>query len=249
MANLQQAPALLSKGERFRGTNGKAIRSHDLETAIWNGLGERDMAMAKVMFFLTGQAQDGKFKVAEKTIIERCNMSERGYKGARKKLVEKGWIDHQEGMITVLYDNIYKCGKGVTENTPILEDNSEHPIEIKGCTECTPKRCTECTPKGITENTYNNIREYNNNNITEPDSSTHSPDALASSGISSVVEEPVKQEQVEVKRDVWEWDQLCRNLGIMNTTVQPTQLPFTLVGEGVIEVEIKGVKYKVKVQQ
>lgn len=234
MANLQQAPALLAKGERFRGENGKAIRSHDLETAIWNGLGERDMAMAKIMFFLTGQAQDGKFKVPEKTIMDRCNLSERGYKGARKKLVEKGWIEHQEGKIVVLYDNIY-AAKGCTENTSIIKgDNTEHPIEVKGCTESTSLGCTECTSEGVTENTHNNIRKYNNNNITHTNPQQ--------------VERP-EQEEEEVKQDVWEWTALCRSLGIMNTTVQPTQLPFTLVGEGVIEVEIKGVKYKVKVQQ
>ncbi len=52
--------------------------------------------MAKIMYFLTGNAADS-FRVSEKTICERCNISESGYKNARKKLVEKGWLFHKPG--------------------------------------------------------------------------------------------------------------------------------------------------------
>ena len=176
MANYNQAPKILAEGTRFRGETGKAIRSHDLETAIMNGLGDRDIAMMKVMFFLTGQAQDGQsFGVAEKTICERCNISERGYKSARKKLVEKGWIKHEEGKITILYDNIYNYKQGITENTPKIGDNSEHPnneLTKQRVTENTPilkQGVTENTPLGITENTHNNIiNSITSNNIIAP---------------------------------------------------------------------------------
>lgn len=103
------APVLLSKGEKFRGNNGKAIRSHELESAIMNGLGERDAAMLKIMFFLTGNSDNGNFRVSQKTICERCNISEAGYKKARAKLNDMRWIDYdkENNSITVLYDNIY----------------------------------------------------------------------------------------------------------------------------------------------
>lgn len=165
MANYNQAPKILAEGTRFRGDTGKAIRSHDLETAIMNGLGDRDIAMMKVMFFLTGQAQDGQsFGVAEKTICERCNISEQGYKNARKKLVNMGWLKHDKGVITILYDNIYNYKLGITENTPKIGDNSEHPNK-----DLTKLGITENTPLGITENTHNNIiNSITSNNIIAP---------------------------------------------------------------------------------
>lgn len=108
--NTKSAPVLLSKGEKFRGNNGKAIRSHELESAIMNGLGYRNTAMLKIMFFLTGNSDNGNFRVSQKTICERCNISDTGYKEARKKLDAMGWIDYdkENNSITVLYDNIYR---------------------------------------------------------------------------------------------------------------------------------------------
>ena len=117
MANLNQAPKLLSNGEKYKDPNkmGKAIRTHELEMKIMNGLGDRDMAMLKIMLFLTGNANDGSFRVAEKTICERCNISESGYKTARKKLIARGWITLKPGEeIIVNYDNMYNM---TTEDT------------------------------------------------------------------------------------------------------------------------------------
>lgn len=108
MPNYTQAPLLISLGDKFRGSLGKAIRSHELEIAIMNCLGARDIAAVKLMFFLTGNANDGTFRVAEKTVCERCNISEKSYKDARKKLVNIGWIEHKDGTIKVMYDKIYK---------------------------------------------------------------------------------------------------------------------------------------------
>ena len=160
MPNLQQAPAIKYQGEKLRDSKGlgKAIRTHELEMAIMCGLGERDMAMLKIMLFLTGNAEG--FKVAEKTITERCNISESGYKTARKKLEAKGWITCTNGLITVNYDAIY--GKqGVTENIPINTNE-----KMKGYTENTSQGYTEKSPQGYTENTHNNISNNINNNTT-----------------------------------------------------------------------------------
>ena len=155
MANNQQAPTLLAKGEKMNTKTkwGKAIRTHELETAIMCGLGERDMAMLKIMLFLTGNAADGSFKVAEKTICERCNISESGYKTARKKLVAMGWITLKASeSITVNYDVILnQYRKGITENTPTENQKS--------------MGYTEKSPQGYTEKSHNNI----SNNINKYD--------------------------------------------------------------------------------
>lgn len=126
MPNVQQAPILSSRGEKFQNESNKSIMGWKLKEIIYNNLGERDFAMWKIMDFLITNASEqeclskGKepFRVVEKTICERVKISESGYKTARKKLVDKGWIEHKNGRITVLYDNIYNCGKGQTENTP-----------------------------------------------------------------------------------------------------------------------------------
>ena len=56
---------------------GKAMRMHELEAAFACCLGQKDFAMYKVMMFLSGNAAE-KFRVSEKTIMERCNISESG---------------------------------------------------------------------------------------------------------------------------------------------------------------------------
>lgn len=154
MPNKQQAPKIQYNGVKDRDSKkmGKAIRTHELEAAIMNGLGDRDMAMLKIMLFLTGNAEG--FQVAEKTICDRCNISESGYKSARAKLIKKGWITLNPGKtITVNYDAIYNNGMGISENTPqILNKNSQG--------------ISENTSQGYSENTHNNIR---NNIIIKPE--------------------------------------------------------------------------------
>lgn len=144
MPNMNQAPLLKYNGDKMKDNKnwGKAIRTHELEAAIMNGLGPKDMAMLKVMLFLTGNA-DG-FAVAEKTICERCNISESGYKNARKKLADMGWITHSNGEIIVNYNTILKI-EGISQNTS--------------------QGISENTPQGISQNTHNNIRNNINNNI------------------------------------------------------------------------------------
>lgn len=107
MPNYNQAPAIKYNGEKNRDPKkwGKAIRTHELETAIMNGLGARDMGMLKIMLFLTGNAEG--FRVAEKTIMERCNLSKSGYYTARDKLEKMGWLKCEDGQIVVNYDKIY----------------------------------------------------------------------------------------------------------------------------------------------
>ena len=108
MAYYEKSPALKYSGEKFQSPLGlgKAIRTHELEAAINCCLGQKDIAMLKVMYFLTGNAEG--FRVSEKTVLERCNISESGYKKARQKLVAKGWLFHSpEKIIQVNFNKIY----------------------------------------------------------------------------------------------------------------------------------------------
>lgn len=144
-----QAPEIKYNGDKMKDNKGwgKAIRTHELESAIMNGLGERDMAMLKIMLFLTGNAEG--FKVAEKTICERCKISESGYKNARKKLIDMGWITHAQGGHIIVNYNTILYGKGFSENTS--------------------QGISENTSLGYSENTHNNITNNINNNISLAD--------------------------------------------------------------------------------
>lgn len=173
MANYNQAPAIKYNGEKMKDTKkmGKAIRTHELEMALMCGLGAKDMAQLKIMLFLTGNAEG--FQVAEKTICERCNISESGYKTARKKLEEKGWITlNKSKELVVNYNVIYKS-LGITENTP-LNDNQKS----KGYTENTSMRYTEKSPQGYSENTHNNIKEYDKEQNKEAEINQPSVDVI-----------------------------------------------------------------------
>lgn len=161
MGVFNQAPILKSKGEKDMDNKwGKAIRTHHLESIIMNGLTGKEGAQLKLMLFLTGNADNGSFAVAEATVLSRCGMSESTYKNARKKLVKKGWITHKpsqngiQGEIIVDYDAIYKSA-AVIENTP-SPDIENTPLNF------------ECTSAGVIDNTHNNIVKninYNNTNL------------------------------------------------------------------------------------
>lgn len=136
-----------------------------------NGLGDRDFAAMKIMLFLTGNAEG--FGIAEKTIMDRCNISESSYKNARKKLVEKGWITHKPGeAIIVNYNTIFK---GDTENTPNEKTMGITDNTSKGITDNTPLGDTDNTSKGYSKNTHNNIRNNINNNISNSECCQEQP--------------------------------------------------------------------------
>lgn len=163
MPNLNQAPELVYNGNKDQKSKGwgKAIRTHELESAIMCGLGDRDFAMMKIMLFLTGNAPG--FLIAEKTICDRCNISEVGYKKARKKLIDMGWLSLKDSKIIVNFDNIMK---GYTGDTSISVKDNQNIIDKKqGYTGDTSKRYTGFTPQGYTGDTYNNISNSINNNI------------------------------------------------------------------------------------
>lgn len=167
MESYSQAPVLKHNGEKFQSPHGwgRAIRTHELEAAIFRCLGPKDYAMAKIMLFLTGNA-DG-FRVSEKTIMERCNISETGYKKARKKLAEMGWIFHKPSeYIQVNFNKVFSDYKNA--RLGYLQKTEEKtsvggPSALSKPLNVSSESQTEATQEksGATENTYNNI----NNNI------------------------------------------------------------------------------------
>ena len=117
--------------------------------------------MHKLMYFLTGNAEG--FKIPEKTVLQRCNISESGYKRARKKLTAMGWISYKPGQyIQVNYNNIFKDLKYKPAGC------SQEPYGDEGTdTEMAPsnpqegssgdKEVPQSFENGFPENTYNNI--------------------------------------------------------------------------------------------
>ncbi len=130
--------------------------------------------MAKIMLFLTGNAEG--FRVSERTICHRCNISESGYKKARKKLVEKQWIFHKAGgYIQVNFNKIYSDFRvleaGCSQDDP---QETEEKVDVgafkilsnpsEGSSVQTTGN-TEKTEGGFPQNTYNNINNIIKNNI------------------------------------------------------------------------------------
>lgn len=118
--------------------------------------------MAKIMYFLTGNAEG--FRVSEKTILDRCNISESGYKKARKKLVEKKWIFHKPGeYIQVNFNKIYSDYKALQARSS-QETTEKISLEGQSGVSTTDEVFPVYTPH-ISENTESEFPEYPYNNI------------------------------------------------------------------------------------
>lgn len=164
MSNLQQAPAIKYNGDKNKTSQeaknwGKAIRTHELETKIMCGLGGRDMVPLKVMLFLTGNAEG--FRVAEKTICERCNIStHKAYIDARQKLREMGWISYGDGFITVNYDVILGYSQNTSKDEGYSQNTSKEAQKNETYFQNTSMTYFQNTSETYSQNTYNNISEY-----------------------------------------------------------------------------------------
>lgn len=149
---------------------GKAMRMHELEAAFACCLGQKDFAMYKVMMFLTGNAAE-KFRVSEEVILKRCNISESGYKRARKKLVEMGWITHQPSQyIQVNFDKIYSdyddYKQGCFEKSSARAGTTASLTKPDGVVSWYQGDSSKKTSR-FSENTYNNINNKIENNKIE----------------------------------------------------------------------------------
>ncbi len=225
MGYFEQSPELRHNGEKNQSPHGwgKAIRTHELEAAINCCLGPKDAAMVKIMYFLTGNAEG--FRVSEKTIMNRCNISESGYKKARKKLAQMQWIFHEAGeYIQVNFNKIFsdykalearssQCSPEKAGTTTAMEVNS-NPSEVSSVYAARNAEKTECR---IPENTYNNI----NNNITDKikndtgnsimDRCEDTPSAAADAAASGESSQPLREkyysreEKKKAENEYYSW--------------------------------------------
>lgn len=100
------------------------------------------------------------FGISEEWIIERAGITERAYIDARKALVERGWIKHQEcENITVDFAAIYataipekKTGKEKEKDIP-AEPSGRNPAEPSGKTPAEPSGVLPAEQSDITNNT------------------------------------------------------------------------------------------------
>lgn len=202
MTSFQKAPVLTHNGLKDRNIMGWgfAKRPHELETAFAQLLAGKEFAMYKIMMFLSGNAPN-KFKVAEKTIMERCNISESGYKKARKKLVDMGWISHAPSQyIQVNFNKIYSdydnYRQGCSEKFPAPSEmvNSENGDKVFSKMEGVSSEQVN----GFSQDTYNNISNtIINNNITNiADKGSRCEEtcsAAASAAASQISSQPLRE--------------------------------------------------------
>ena len=175
MSNYEQAPLLLSKGEKDK-KGLFAYRPHELESAICCCLGSRDIVALKTMLFFTGNSNEGDFRVSQKTIYERMNISEKPYYQARKKLQSMGWIHYDEAqkVIYVNYDKIYSDYKkylrgkeGGSDNSPerTTTDGVAVMKALSGQSSENDVNCSDDSLQDGCKDRYNNINNNINNTI------------------------------------------------------------------------------------
>lgn len=108
--NKQQAPKVKYAGvDKMYDSKGWgfAQRSHEVEMAIMNGLSAQQGGPLKIMLVLTGCGDN--FRISESMIKERTGLSASGYRNARAKLEEMGWISKNiDGYITINMEEILK---------------------------------------------------------------------------------------------------------------------------------------------
>lgn len=107
-----QAPTLVNSGKGYRPADwknyGNGVIDGYLGQKICEACGAQMGAREVLRFFIS--CADG-FKLTEKTICERCNITERTYRRARKFLTENNLILVYGGMIEVNYKDIYNFKK------------------------------------------------------------------------------------------------------------------------------------------
>lgn len=102
MANFRQAPELKFTGKKPEGQY-YAI-PQDLADIIFNKLGNSS-AQLRIMIVLIGTKEG--FKISEKWILDRTGLLHASYITARKALVKRGWLTHDESEgITVNFNTI-----------------------------------------------------------------------------------------------------------------------------------------------
>lgn len=110
MATIQQAPQLNHKGKKMENNVPFYQLPQDIMDIIFNKLDGKNGNQMKIMIVLLGTVGDGSFRVSEKWICERTGMVQQSYNRARKALVERGWLQVEDGHIYLLLDEIRAQG-------------------------------------------------------------------------------------------------------------------------------------------
>ena len=121
MANLQQAPVLKFNGAKTQDntTNQSYQIPQHLADIIFKELGNSS-AQLRIMMVLCGTKEG--FAISEKWILERTGLQHASYINARKALVAKGWLVHEESKgITINFNVIY----GKCSNTTLPLENEK----------------------------------------------------------------------------------------------------------------------------
>lgn len=108
---LKLAPKIVNNGKKQQKCGDEnldwgTIRTNRLERILFNNIPTKNAAELKVMLVLTGQAEG--FRVPQTWIEAQCGISHSAYINARKALVARGWLTHEDDYISVNYDEIYK---------------------------------------------------------------------------------------------------------------------------------------------
>lgn len=142
MATTQQAPQLNHKGKKMENNVPFYQLSQDIMDIIFNKLDGKNGNQMKIMIVLLGTAGDSSFRVSEKWICERTGMVQQSYNRARKALVERGWLQVEDGHIYLLLDEIRDQG------------TTSHCVSTSG---------TTSDPSKTQHHDVHNIKEYKNN--------------------------------------------------------------------------------------
>lgn len=81
----------------------------DALDVVFNELSGKNGNELKIMVVLLGTLGDGSFRISEQWLLDRTGMEHSAYIRARKALVARGWLRHEEGQtITVDYDALFQ---------------------------------------------------------------------------------------------------------------------------------------------
>ena len=165
MPNYRQAPVLYHNKMDYKSKNYYEL-PEELMIKIMNDLDGKCGNQLKLMIFLLGQAGNGDFAVAEKTVCDRCGMIQQTYSKARQALIERGWVFVMDGKIFVLPEIImngfsYPKGASKEEREKIKKGTISQCVKKivnkypKAQCEVVPKGQFEIVPKTQCEVVYN----------------------------------------------------------------------------------------------
>lgn len=106
MANYNQAPVLIHKGDKNGNCKNITMIPNDLLQIIFNKLSGKQGNVIKLIIYLIGTAGDGSFSISEKQVCNVTGMLKSTYIEARKTLKDLNWIELKNGKIYLNFDII-----------------------------------------------------------------------------------------------------------------------------------------------